>query len=80
MIAAEIRRVERAFPSGVRSREHRFFGCIVETVGLPLWGRASWWLVGRRPGDHRDWPAIDRRASWIAAEAGARRPMARTEA
>jgi menaquinone-dependent protoporphyrinogen oxidase len=36
--------------------------------GLPLWGRAFWRLVGGRPGDHRDWPAMESWAGQIAAE------------
>lgn len=80
MTAAEIRQVQRAFPTGFRPREHRFFGGIVETAGLPLWGRTFWWLIGGRPGDHRDWPAVDSWARQIAAEvAGTRRPADRTQ-
>jgi menaquinone-dependent protoporphyrinogen oxidase len=67
MTSLEARRVEQTFPPGVRIREHRFFGGIVEMRGLPLWGRAFWRLVGGRPGDHRDWPAVESWARQIAA-------------
>ena len=68
MTTGEVRRVARGFPTDFRPREHRYFGGIVEMAGLPLWGRAFWRLIGGRPGDHRDWPAIDDWASRIAAE------------
>jgi menaquinone-dependent protoporphyrinogen oxidase len=68
MTAGEVRRVERGFPAGFRPREHRYFGGIVEMAGLPMWGRMFWWLIGGRPGDHRDWPAIDAWGGQIAAE------------
>ena len=68
MTAGEVRRVERGFPAAFRPREHRYFGGIVEMAGLPLWGRVFWRLIGGRPGDHRDWPAIDGWARQIAAE------------
>jgi menaquinone-dependent protoporphyrinogen oxidase len=67
MTAKEVLRVERAFPTGFRAREHAFFGGIIEMKGLPLWGRAFWRLTGGRPGDHRDWPAIESWARRIAA-------------
>jgi menaquinone-dependent protoporphyrinogen oxidase len=68
MTALEVRRVEEGFPAGFRSRDHRFFGGIVEMTGVPLWGRVFWRLIGGRAGDHRDWPAIDSWARDIAAE------------
>lgn len=68
MTAAEVRRVERDFPAGFRPRAHGYFGGIVVTAGLALWGRLFWLLIGGRPGDHRDWPAVDAWASRIAAE------------
>jgi menaquinone-dependent protoporphyrinogen oxidase len=78
MTAGEVRRVERDFPAGFRPREHRYFGGIVEMAGLPAWGRLFWQLIGGRPGDHRDWPAIDRWASQIGAEVtGARHAVGR---
>jgi menaquinone-dependent protoporphyrinogen oxidase len=63
----ELRTVEKGFPSSFRCREHRFFGGIVEMRGVPLWGRIFWRLMGGRPGDHRDWPAVERWARHIAA-------------
>ena len=68
MTTLEVRRVEEGFPAGFRSREHRFFGGIVVMLGLPLWGRVFWRLMGGRPGDHRDWPAIESWARQIADE------------
>jgi menaquinone-dependent protoporphyrinogen oxidase len=67
MTAREVRRVEKGFPAGFRAREHRFFGGVVEMKGVPLWGRLFWRLMGGRPGDHRDWPAIEGWARQIAA-------------
>ena len=68
MAALEIRRVERAFPAGFHAREHRLFRGVVELKGVPLWGRVFWRLIGGRPGDHRNWPAIDRWAYGVATE------------
>jgi menaquinone-dependent protoporphyrinogen oxidase len=68
MAALEVRRVERAFPAGFHAREHRLFRGVIEMKGVPLWGRIFWRLIGGRPGDHRNWPAIDRWASGIATE------------
>ena len=68
MTAGEVRRVQRGFPTDFRPREHRYFGGIVEMTGLPMWGRVFWQLIGGRPGDHRDWPAVDGWARQIAAE------------
>lgn len=67
MTSREVDKVEQGFPASFRRREHRFFGGVVETKGLPLWGRAFWRLMGGRPGDHRDWPAIEGWARQIAA-------------
>jgi len=67
MTGQEVRRVEQAFPSGFRAREHVFFGGVIEMRGLPLWGRIFWRLIGGRPGDQRDWPAIEGWARQIAA-------------
>jgi menaquinone-dependent protoporphyrinogen oxidase len=67
--------VARGFPAGFRARDHRMFGGIVQMSGVPLWGRLFWRLVGGRPGDHRNWPAIESWARGIATEvAGARTP------
>ena len=68
MAASEIRKVERPFPAALHPRAHHFFGGIVVTTGLPLWGRVFWRLVGGRPGDHRDWPGIDAWARQLAGE------------
>ena len=67
MTALEIGKVERGFPPGFRPRGHRFFGGIVDMTGVALWGKAFWRLMGGRPGDHRDWPAIAAWAEEIAA-------------
>ena len=67
MTSGEARKLEQGFPPGFRPREHRFFGGVVEMRGLPLWGKAFWRLMGGRPGDHRDWPAIEAWARQIAA-------------
>jgi menaquinone-dependent protoporphyrinogen oxidase len=68
MTSLEARKVEQGFPTAFRAREHRFFGGIVEMKGVPLWGQVFWRLLGGRPGDHRDWPAIEGWARKIAAE------------
>jgi menaquinone-dependent protoporphyrinogen oxidase len=68
MTALEVRKVEQAFPPAFRPREHCFFGGIVEMKGVPLWGRVFWRMIGGRPGDHRDWPAIEDWAQRIATE------------
>ena len=72
MSSLEAGKVEQGFPAGFRPRAHRFFGGIVEMRGVPLWGRAFWHLVGGRPGDHRDWPAVEAWARQIAAETAPR--------
>lgn len=59
--------VARAFPPGFEPRDHRMFCGIVLMTGVPLWGRLFWRLIGGRPGDHRNWPAIDAWADGIAA-------------
>jgi menaquinone-dependent protoporphyrinogen oxidase len=68
MTTREVAKVEQAFPASFRRRGHRFFGGIVEMRGLPLWGQAFWRLMGGRPGDHRDWPAVEAWAREIAAD------------
>ena len=68
MTTLELRRVEEGFPAGFRARGHRFFGGIVVTTGLPLWGRLFLWAMCGRPGDHRDWPAVE---GWAGEIAGA---------
>jgi menaquinone-dependent protoporphyrinogen oxidase len=76
MAALEIRRVEQGFPAALRGRNHRLFRGIVEMKGTPLWGRVFWRLIGGRPGDHRNWPAIESWAGQIAAEMTSRRNAA----
>lgn len=64
----EATRVARGFPGGFRARDHHVFGGIVQMSGVPLWGRLFWRLMGGRPGDHRNWPAIESWARDIASE------------
>ena len=73
MTTLEVDKVERGFPASFRRCEHRFFGGVVEMKGLPLWARVFWRLIGGRPGDHRDWPAIE---SWARQIADRARPTA----
>ena len=72
MATMEAQRVARAFPAGFMPRDHRVFGGVVDMSGLPLWGRLFWRAVGGRPGDHRDWAAVDAWARTIAADLAAR--------
>ncbi|MGY1633490.1 flavodoxin domain-containing protein [Geodermatophilus sp. SYSU D01186] len=67
LVGSEVRRIGATFPSGLVPRDHRVFGGIVVLQGMPLWGRLFWRAVGGRPGDHRDWPAVDRWAGEVAA-------------
>jgi menaquinone-dependent protoporphyrinogen oxidase len=76
MAAMEVRRVEQGFPPGTAPVEHRLFRGIVRTQGVPLWGRIFYRLTGGRPGDHRDWPAIEAWARTIAATLRDARPAA----
>jgi menaquinone-dependent protoporphyrinogen oxidase len=64
--ALERTRVAQAFPAGFEPRGHRVFGGIIQMSGTPLWGRLFYRLTGGRPGDHRDWPAIEAWAEEIA--------------
>ena len=74
--AQEAARVAQGFPAGVRIRQHQVFGGVVEMRGVPLWGRLFYRLVGARPGDHRDWTAVEAWAAHIAAELrGAPQPV-----
>jgi menaquinone-dependent protoporphyrinogen oxidase len=66
VVGMEVEKIATTFPSGVRPREHRVFAGVVATEGLPLWGRLFWRALGGRPGDHRDWPAVDLWAGEIA--------------
>src|SRR5687767_8625012 len=72
MTSLGVGKVGQGFPAGFRARGHRFFGGIVEMEGIPLWGRLFWRLMGGRPGDHRDWPAVEGWARQIAAEVAPR--------
>lgn len=68
LVSRERIAVERGFPAGLTLREHRVFGGVVVMTGVPLWGRLFWRLTGGRPGDHRNWPAIEQWAAGIATE------------
>ena len=68
LAAREVERVGRGFPTGFRAREHHLFGGIVEMHGVPLWGRLLYRLTGARPGDHRDWAAVEAWSTRIAAQ------------
>ncbi len=66
LAALEARRVGRQFPAGLRVRDHRVFGGIVEFTGVPLWGRLFFRMIGGRGGDRRDWAAVEAWALGIA--------------
>jgi menaquinone-dependent protoporphyrinogen oxidase len=66
LAAIEARRVGALFPRGLAVRDHRVFGGIVQMAGVPLWGRVFFRMVGGRPGDHRDWAAVEAWATGIA--------------
>jgi menaquinone-dependent protoporphyrinogen oxidase len=59
MTDRELERVAQAFPPSVHPRAHALFGGIIDMKGTPLWGRLFFRMTGGRPGDHRDWPAIE---------------------
>ena len=59
MTDQELQRVAQAFPASFRPRAHKLFGGIIDMKGTPLWGRLFFRVTGGRPGDHRDWPAIE---------------------
>lgn len=67
VVRMEVERIESGFPHGLAPREHRVFAGVVAVDGLPLWGRLFWRAIGGRPGDHRDWPAVDRWSADVAA-------------
>ena len=79
LTALEVRRVQQDFPPGLRARGHGFFGGIIEMRGVHLWGRVFWRLIGGRPGDHRNWPAVEAWARQIAAELRSPREAASRE-
>jgi menaquinone-dependent protoporphyrinogen oxidase len=64
----ELQVVAQRFPAGFEPRGHRIFGGIIQMKGTPLWGRLFFRMTGGRPGDHRDWPAIEAWAESIARE------------
>jgi menaquinone-dependent protoporphyrinogen oxidase len=66
MVKLEARRIAEGFPAGVTPDDHRIFGGIIDLRNTPLWGKAFYRLTGGRPGDHRDWPAIEAWGSDIA--------------
>jgi menaquinone-dependent protoporphyrinogen oxidase len=67
LAAQEAVRVAQGFPAGFHARQHEVFGGVVRMHGVPLWGRLFYRLAGARPGDHRDWAAIERWAACVAA-------------
>ena len=67
MTDRELVRVAQAFPRTLALRDHRMFGGIIDMRHTPLWGRLFFRATGGRPGDHRDWPAIQAWAAEIAA-------------
>ncbi|WP_072920850.1 flavodoxin domain-containing protein [Geodermatophilus obscurus] len=81
IIRMELERIAKSFPPGLVPRDHPVFAGIVVVDGLPLWGKLFWLALGGRPGDHRDWPAVDRWAADVAtALAELRRDGARSPA
>jgi menaquinone-dependent protoporphyrinogen oxidase len=74
VVGMEAEKVARGFPAGLDVRDHRVFGGVVVTAGLPLWSRVLARAVGGRPGDRRDWPAIEAWARQISGVLRARRP------
>jgi menaquinone-dependent protoporphyrinogen oxidase len=68
MAELEARRIGEGFPAGISPRDHRIFGGIIDMRGTPLWGKAFYRLSGGRPGDHRNWPAIE---GWATEISGA---------
>jgi menaquinone-dependent protoporphyrinogen oxidase len=74
----EAARVRQDFPAELSPRRHQVFGGVVELHGIPVWGRLFYRLVGARPGDHRDWAAVEAWAARIATDLrGAPRPPSR---
>jgi menaquinone-dependent protoporphyrinogen oxidase len=66
LAALEVRRIGQQFPVGLRVRDHRLFGGIVEMKGVPLWGRLFFRMIGGKAGDRRDWTAAEAWAIGIA--------------
>lgn len=63
----EAERVEQDFPTDLAARDHRLFSGVVQTRGVPLWGRLFYRATGTRPGDNRNWPDIDDWARRVGA-------------
>lgn len=68
MARLEAQRVAAGFPPGVLVRDHQVFRGVVRLRGVPWWGRLVYRAMSGRPGDHRDWAAVDRWAARVAAE------------
>jgi menaquinone-dependent protoporphyrinogen oxidase len=66
LAALEVRRVGQQFPGGLRVRDHRLFGGIVELKDVPLLGRLFFRVIGGKAGDRRDWAAVEAWAIGIA--------------
>jgi menaquinone-dependent protoporphyrinogen oxidase len=66
LAALEVRRVGEQFPVGLRVRDHRLFGGVVELADVPLWGRLFFRMIGGKAGDRRDWAAAEAWATGIA--------------
>ena len=75
LTSSETRRVERGFPGVPAPRAPLLRGRRRDEGPAPL-GKAFWRLMGGRPGDHRDWPAIESWARQIATTQVARRGTA----
>jgi menaquinone-dependent protoporphyrinogen oxidase len=52
----------------LRPRGYRAFAGVVPRTGTSPLSRVLLWLCGGRPGDFRDWPAIDSWAVTVAEE------------
>ena len=74
MTDRELRRIAQAFPGSFVPRDHRMFGGIIDMQHTPLWGRLFFRATGGRPGDHRDWAAVEAWAAEIAAGLTGRDP------
>jgi menaquinone-dependent protoporphyrinogen oxidase len=66
MTDRELGRIAQEFPPSLAPRDSRMFGGIIDMRHTPLWGRLFFRATGGRPGDHRDWPAIEAWAAEIA--------------
>jgi menaquinone-dependent protoporphyrinogen oxidase len=70
-------KIRKAFPPGIRLRDHRLFSGVFEADHVPFLGRLIFRLVGGRYGDYRDWAEIDAWAEDIASHLeGRTRPAA----